>query len=53
MERPPHSNVASNYAKKANLSDVEQRSDEGNGPDNQFYSVNGMPFGYVEKTRSI
>ena len=34
---------------QANLSDVEQRSDEGNGPDNQFYSVNGMPFGYVGK----
>ena len=32
-----------------NLSDAEQRSDEGNGPDNQFYSVNGMPFGYVGK----
>ena len=34
---------------QANLSDVEERSDEGNGPDNQFYSVNGMPFGYVGK----
>jgi FtsP/CotA-like multicopper oxidase with cupredoxin domain len=36
-----------------NLSDVTQKSDEnngpGNGPDNQFYSVNGMPFGYVGK----
>jgi hypothetical protein len=30
-----------------NLTDVQQRSDEGNGPDNQFYSVNGMPFGYI------
>jgi len=30
-----------------NLSAVEFNSDEGNGPDNQFYSVNGMPFGYV------
>src|SRR5712691_5232352 len=32
-----------------NLSDVTQKSDENNGPDNQFYSVNGMPFGYVGK----
>ncbi|MDP9286802.1 MAG: multicopper oxidase domain-containing protein [Thermoproteota archaeon] len=32
-----------------NLSAVEFNSDEGNGPDNQFYSVNGMPFGYVGK----
>jgi len=32
---------------KQNLSQVEENSDEGNGPDNQFYSVNGMPFGYV------
>lgn len=30
-----------------NLSAVEFNSDEGNGPDNQFYSVNGMPFGYI------
>jgi FtsP/CotA-like multicopper oxidase with cupredoxin domain len=36
-----------------NLSDVLQRSDEGNGPDNQFYSVNGMPFGYVGKDSSF
>ena len=34
---------------RQNLSDVIERSDEGNGPDNQFYSVNGMPFGYVGK----
>ncbi len=32
-----------------NLTDVTQKSDENNGPDNQFYSVNGMPFGYVGK----
>ena len=32
---------------QANLSDVTEASDENNGPDNQFYSVNGMPFGYV------
>jgi hypothetical protein len=32
---------------RTNLSDVEERSDEGNGPDNQFYSINGMPFGYT------
>jgi hypothetical protein len=32
-----------------NLSAVEFNSDEGNGPDNQLYSVNGMPFGYVGK----
>lgn len=32
-----------------NLSQVEALSDEGNGPDNQFYSVNGMPFGYFGK----
>jgi FtsP/CotA-like multicopper oxidase with cupredoxin domain len=32
---------------QANLSDVEEKSDEGNGPDNQFYSVNGIPFGYI------
>jgi manganese oxidase len=32
-----------------NLSDVTQKSDVNNGPDNQFYSVNGMPFGYVGK----
>jgi manganese oxidase len=32
-----------------NLSDVTEKSDENNGPDNQFYSVNGMPFGYVGK----
>jgi FtsP/CotA-like multicopper oxidase with cupredoxin domain len=30
-----------------NLSDVIANSDEGNGPDNQFYSINGMPFGYT------
>lgn len=30
-----------------NLSKVEFNSDEGNGPDNQFYSINGMPFGYI------
>lgn len=29
-----------------NLTQVEENSDENNGPDNQFYSVNGMPFGY-------
>ncbi|HET7147599.1 MAG TPA: multicopper oxidase domain-containing protein [Candidatus Nitrosopolaris sp.] len=34
---------------QANLSDVIENSDENNGPDNQFYSVNGMPFGYVGK----
>jgi manganese oxidase len=32
-----------------NLSDVIQKSDVNNGPINQFYSVNGMPFGYVGK----
>jgi plastocyanin len=32
-----------------NLSDVIEKSDENNGPDNQFYSVNGMPFGYIGK----
>ena len=32
---------------KANLSAVESADDEGNGPDNQFYFANGMPFGYV------
>src|SRR3989442_12183170 len=32
-----------------NLTDVIEKSDENNGPDNQFYSVNGMPFGYVGK----
>jgi manganese oxidase len=40
---------ASMHDIQQNLSDVIQRSDEGNGPDNQFYSVNGMPFGYVGK----
>lgn len=30
-----------------NLTQVQENSDENNGPDNQFYSVNGMPFGYV------
>jgi len=30
-----------------NLSAVEEASDETNGPDNQFYSINGMPFGYT------
>lgn len=34
---------------RQNLSQVESLSDEGNGPDNQFYSVNGMPFGYIGK----
>jgi manganese oxidase len=34
---------------RKNLSDVIEKSDEGNGPDNQFYSVNGMPFGYVDR----
>jgi manganese oxidase len=34
---------------KKNLTDVIEKSDENNGPDNQFYSVNGMPFGYVGK----
>jgi FtsP/CotA-like multicopper oxidase with cupredoxin domain len=32
---------------RQNLSQVEENSDENNGPDNQFYSVNGMPFGYT------
>lgn len=32
---------------KQNLSAVEEASDENNGPDNQFYSINGMPFGYI------
>lgn len=32
---------------KQNLSAVESADDEGNGPDNQFYSINGMPFGYI------
>lgn len=32
---------------RKNLTQVEENSDEGNGPDNQFYSVNGMPFGYT------
>jgi FtsP/CotA-like multicopper oxidase with cupredoxin domain len=32
-----------------NLSDVEEASDENNGPDNQFYFVNQMPFGYMGK----
>ena len=32
-----------------NLSDAIEASDESNGPDNQFYSVNGMPFGYIEQ----
>jgi len=31
------------------LSQVEANSDEGNGPDNQFYFVNQMPFGYMGK----
>jgi FtsP/CotA-like multicopper oxidase with cupredoxin domain len=30
-----------------NLTAVQESSDEGNGPDTQFYSVNGMPFGYT------
>jgi FtsP/CotA-like multicopper oxidase with cupredoxin domain len=32
---------------KQNLSAVEEASDENNGPDNQFYTVNGMVFGYT------
>lgn len=32
-----------------NLTAVQENSDENNGPDNQFYSVNGMPFGYEGK----
>jgi FtsP/CotA-like multicopper oxidase with cupredoxin domain len=32
---------------RKNLTDVEEASDETNGPDNQFYSINGMPFGYT------
>lgn len=32
---------------RQNLSDVEEKSDENNGPDNQFYTVNGMAFGYT------
>jgi len=32
-----------------NLTAVQEASDENNGPDNQFYSVNGMPFGYEGK----
>ncbi len=32
-----------------NLTAVQENSDENNGPDNQFYSVNGMPFGYTGK----
>ncbi len=32
-----------------NITAVEESSDENNGPDNQFYSVNGMPFGYFGK----
>lgn len=32
---------------KQNLSAVENADDEGNGPDNQFYFVNQMPFGYI------
>jgi len=34
---------------RENLSAVEENSDEGNGPDNQFYFVNQMPFGYMGK----
>jgi hypothetical protein len=34
--------------KRANLSDVEENSDESNRPDNQFCTVNSMPFGYTE-----
>jgi FtsP/CotA-like multicopper oxidase with cupredoxin domain len=30
-----------------NLTAVEDAADEGNGPDNQFYTVNGMVFGYT------
>ena len=30
-----------------NLTQVENLADEGNGPDNQFYTVNGMVFGYT------
>lgn len=32
---------------RQNLTQVEENSDENNGPDNQYYSVNGMPFGYT------
>jgi FtsP/CotA-like multicopper oxidase with cupredoxin domain len=32
---------------RKNLTAVEEASDETNGPDNQFYSINGMPFGYT------
>jgi len=34
---------------RENLSNVEELSDEGQGPDNQFYFVNQMPFGYMGK----
>jgi hypothetical protein len=34
---------------RQNLSQVEENSDEANGPDNQFYTVNGMVFGYTGK----
>jgi hypothetical protein len=34
---------------RENLSRVEDLSDEGQGPDNQFYFVNQMPFGYMDK----
>jgi len=34
---------------RQNLSDVTQKSDENKGPDNQFYSVNGVPFSYIGK----
>ncbi len=32
---------------RKNLTAVMSSRDEGNGPDNQFYSINGMPFGYI------
>lgn len=34
---------------RQNLSSIEEQDDDGNGPDNQFYTVNGMVFGYEGK----
>jgi len=46
-EHLPQTNLATMQQLRDNISQVEALSDEGNGPDNQAYSVNGMPFGYT------